>query len=43
MIRRAGIDTALAAVARSDRWLIAKAAVCPCWCEGRIADHDDRG
>jgi hypothetical protein len=22
---------------------MAKAAVCPCWCEGRIADHDDRG
>ena len=35
--------TALAAVAGPDGWPTAKAAVCPCWCEGRIADHDDRG
>ncbi|MFO0931131.1 MAG: hypothetical protein U1E39_00315 [Planctomycetota bacterium] len=35
--------TALSPIAGPDGWPMAKAAVCPCWCEGKIADHDDRG
>jgi hypothetical protein len=35
--------TALSPISGPDGWPIVKAAVCPCGCEGRIADHDDRG
>ena len=34
--------TALSPVAAPDGWPMARAPVCPCWCEGRTADHDDR-
>ena len=38
-----GNCTALSPIVGPDGWPMAKTAVCPCWCEGRIADHDDRG
>ena len=43
VLRCASGCKALTAVAGPEGWPMAKSAVCPCWCVGRITDHDDRG